>query len=76
MSIKVRGYAAQSDSSPLAPFEFERREVRGNDVEIDIEYCGVCHSDLHQAKNDWAGAIIRWCPATKSWGVCAAWAQA
>ena len=53
MSIKVRGYAAQSDSSPLAPFEFERREVRGNDVEIDIEYCGVCHSDLHQAKNDW-----------------------
>lgn len=53
MSIKVRGYAAQSDSSPLAPFEFERREVRSNDVEIDIEYCGVCHSDLHQAKNDW-----------------------
>ena len=53
MSIKVRGYAAQSDSSPLAPFEFERREVRGNDVEIDIGYCGVCHSDLHQARNDW-----------------------
>ena len=53
MTITVKGYAAQSDSSPLAPFEFERREVRGNDVEIDIEYCGVCHSDLHQARNDW-----------------------
>ncbi|UOO80930.1 NAD(P)-dependent alcohol dehydrogenase [Uruburuella testudinis] len=53
MTIKARGYAAQSDTAPLAPFEFERRDVRANDVEIDIEYCGVCHSDLHQAKNDW-----------------------
>ncbi|MDO5638995.1 MAG: NAD(P)-dependent alcohol dehydrogenase [Neisseria sp.] len=53
MSIKVRGYAAQSSASPLALFEFERREVGARDVEIDIEYCGVCHSDLHQARNDW-----------------------
>ncbi|KGQ70662.1 hydroxyacid dehydrogenase [Chelonobacter oris] len=53
MTITVRGYAAQSATSPLAPFEFERREVRANDVEIDIEYCGVCHSDIHQARNDW-----------------------
>ncbi|MGR6981125.1 hypothetical protein ACUHGC_06920 [Testudinibacter sp. P27/CKL/0425] len=53
MTIKVYGYAAQSATSPLAPFEFERREVRDNDVEIEIQYCGVCHSDLHQARNDW-----------------------
>lgn len=53
MTIKVRGYAAQSSASPLAPFEFERRETGARDVEIDIEYCGVCHSDLHQARNDW-----------------------
>lgn len=53
MTINVYGYAAQSASSPLAPFEFKRRQVRDNDVEIEIQYCGVCHSDLHQARNDW-----------------------
>ncbi|MGR3807709.1 NAD(P)-dependent alcohol dehydrogenase [Pasteurella testudinis] len=53
MTINVYGYAAQSATSPLAPFTFERRDVRANDVEIDIQYCGVCHSDLHQARNDW-----------------------
>src|SRR4051812_41776038 len=47
------GYAAQDSSSPLALFHFDRRELRPNDVEIDILYCGVCHSDLHQARNDW-----------------------
>lgn len=53
MSIKVLGYAAQSATSPLAPFTFERRDPREDDVTIQIEYCGVCHSDLHQARNDW-----------------------
>jgi uncharacterized zinc-type alcohol dehydrogenase-like protein len=48
-----RGYAAQSATVPLAPFEFQRRALRPDDVRIAIRYCGVCHSDLHQARNDW-----------------------
>lgn len=53
MPIQVLGYAAQTSSSTLAPYTFERRDPREDDVVIDIEYCGVCHSDLHQARNDW-----------------------
>ncbi|WP_392565463.1 NAD(P)-dependent alcohol dehydrogenase [Utexia brackfieldae] len=53
MTIKVFGYAAHSASTPLVPFHFERRDPRPDDVVINIEYCGVCHSDLHQARNDW-----------------------
>ncbi|MDY6456033.1 NAD(P)-dependent alcohol dehydrogenase [Acinetobacter faecalis] len=53
MSIQVLGYAAQTSSSPLTSYTFERRDPREDDVVIDIEYCGVCHSDLHQARNDW-----------------------
>jgi len=49
--MKVRGYAAHSASVPLAPYEFERREPRPDDVVIDIDYCGVCHTDLHLARN-------------------------
>ncbi|MGL6222708.1 MAG: NAD(P)-dependent alcohol dehydrogenase [Steroidobacteraceae bacterium] len=48
-----RGYAAASTQSGLAPYVFTRRALRANDVRIDIRYCGVCHSDLHQARNDW-----------------------
>ena len=55
--MKTIGYAAQSADSPLAPFHFERRELRPNDVAIDIEYCGVCHSDLHTARSDWKGTV-------------------
>lgn len=51
--MKVLGYAAKTPTAPLAPFTFERREPRPDDVVIEILYCGVCHSDLHQARNDW-----------------------
>ena len=53
MPRKVLGFAAHTDSSPLALFQFERRDPRPDDVEIEILYCGVCHSDLHMARNDW-----------------------
>jgi uncharacterized zinc-type alcohol dehydrogenase-like protein len=53
MTMKVQGFAAQSASEALAPFRFERRDPRPDDVEIEILYCGVCHSDLHMARNDW-----------------------
>ncbi|MDN7143156.1 NAD(P)-dependent alcohol dehydrogenase [Pseudomonas sp. JQ170] len=47
------GYAAQTPQAPLAPFTFQRRSLRPNDVAMQILYCGVCHSDLHQARDDW-----------------------
>ena len=51
--MQVKGYGATSAEVPVAPIVFERREVGPHDVQIDIEYCGVCHSDLHTARNDW-----------------------
>jgi uncharacterized zinc-type alcohol dehydrogenase-like protein len=48
-------YAAKSPTSPLAPFQIQRRNPTPHDVVIDIEYCGVCHSDIHQARNEWQG---------------------
>lgn len=51
--MKTLGYAAYSGKTPLERFAFERREVGGSDVAIDILYCGVCHSDLHMIHNDW-----------------------
>lgn len=52
-----RAYAAQSASSPLAPFSIERREPLARDVVIDILHCGVCHSDLHQVRNEWGNTV-------------------
>ena len=54
--LKSIGYAAQGSKLPLVPFNFERREVGAQDVLIEIQYCGVCHSDLHQVRDDWAGS--------------------
>ena len=51
--MKTTGYAAQSAATPLAPFTFERRALRPNDVAMEILYCGVCHTDLHMTRNDW-----------------------
>ncbi|MBW7911940.1 MAG: NAD(P)-dependent alcohol dehydrogenase [Alphaproteobacteria bacterium] len=59
---KTLAYAAQSATTPLAPFTFERRAPRANDVAIDILYCGVCHSDLHQIRNDWQNSIYPMVP--------------
>lgn len=53
----AHGYAAFSSDTPLAPCTFERRAPRDQDVQIDILYCGVCHSDLHTARGDWDGLI-------------------
>ena len=49
----TKAYAAQSASSPLTPFSFERRDPLPTDVQIDILFCGVCHSDLHTARGEW-----------------------
>ncbi|MEQ1559936.1 MAG: NAD(P)-dependent alcohol dehydrogenase [Methyloglobulus sp.] len=54
--LKTHAYAAHNANSNLTPFSFDRREPRANDVQIDILYCGVCHSDLHQVRNEWGSA--------------------
>jgi len=56
MTYQVRGYAAHSATGPLDLFRFDRRSPRADDVVIDILYCGVCHSDLHNVRNDWGNA--------------------
>jgi len=50
---KTLGYAAHSHHTPLVPFSFERRELTVDDVQIDILYCGVCHTDIHLVRNEW-----------------------
>lgn len=56
------GYAAYEEDAPLERFVFERRTPGPNDVAIDILFCGICHSDLHQVKNDWKGSIFPMVP--------------
>jgi uncharacterized zinc-type alcohol dehydrogenase-like protein len=53
----ARAYAGQNATSPLAPFSIQRREPLADDVVIDILYCGVCHSDLHQVRNEWHNTV-------------------
>lgn len=52
---QVKAYAAFSSTEKLKPFEVQRRNLSENDVDIEIEYCGVCHSDIHYARNEWGG---------------------
>ena len=56
------GYAATAADSGMSAFHFERRALRPDDVRIDILFCGVCHSDLHTARNDWGGTLYPCCP--------------
>lgn len=58
----TKAYAAHSPTDPLGPFSFQRREVGPHDVQIDILYCGVCHSDIHQARDEWGGSIYPMVP--------------
>lgn len=51
--IPAKGYAAHSATEPLSPYQFNRRNLRPNDVQIEILYCGVCHSDLHTVRSEW-----------------------
>jgi uncharacterized zinc-type alcohol dehydrogenase-like protein len=70
--LKTRGYAAPSATSPLAPFSFERREPGEHDVTVDIKYCGICHSDIHQARDEWGGSVFPMVPGHEIAGVVAA----
>jgi uncharacterized zinc-type alcohol dehydrogenase-like protein len=59
---KTIGYAAHTHNSPLMPFSFERRELTPTDVLIDILFCGVCHSDIHQVRNEWGNSVFPMVP--------------
>jgi len=60
--LRVAGYAAPAVKAPLRPFTFDRRAPGPKDVLIDILYCGVCHSDIHQARDEWGGSIFPMVP--------------
>ncbi|GAB6140348.1 NAD(P)-dependent alcohol dehydrogenase [Methylosoma difficile] len=60
--INTIGYAAHSHNTSLVPFTFTRRDLNTNDVQIDILYCGVCHSDIHQTRDEWGNATFPMVP--------------
>src|SRR3989440_10349579 len=59
---KTSAYAAFDSKSPLGPFSFERKDPGPRDVQIEILYCGVCHSDIHQVRDEWGGSIYPMVP--------------
>jgi alcohol dehydrogenase (NADP+) len=67
--IQAKGYAAQSAKEPLAPYTFERRDPKEYDVAIDIKYCGICHSDIHMARNEWGMSMFPMVPGHEIAGV-------
>jgi uncharacterized zinc-type alcohol dehydrogenase-like protein len=69
ISMNTRGYAAHSAGAALAPFEFNRREVGEHDVALDIAYAGICHSDIHQAREEWGSALFPMVPGHEIAGV-------
>ena len=69
--LPTKGYAAAAAKVPLAPYDFERRELKDHDVLVDIQYCGICHSDIHQARDEWGGAIFPMVPGHEITGVVA-----
>lgn len=62
MMIPAKGYAAPKANIPLEPFKFDRREPGPYDVQIEIAYCGVCHSDIHQVRDEWGSGIFPMVP--------------
>lgn len=60
--MKSVGYAAHAQSSPLVPFHFDRRDPGPGDVVVDIAFCGICHSDIHQVRDEWGNAMFPMVP--------------
>ncbi|RYY61568.1 MAG: NAD(P)-dependent alcohol dehydrogenase, partial [Chitinophagaceae bacterium] len=62
MPSQINAYAAKAAAAPLEPFNLQRRDTGPEDVKIEILFCGVCHSDLHQVKDEWGGSIFPMVP--------------
>ena len=60
--LATKGYAVKSASSAVEPFSFERRELGPHDVLITIDYCGICHTDIHQTRNEWGNGLYPMVP--------------
>jgi uncharacterized zinc-type alcohol dehydrogenase-like protein len=60
--MKIAAYAALSAGAPLVPYTIDRRDVGPKDVAIEILFCGICHSDIHQARDEWGGALFPMVP--------------
>jgi uncharacterized zinc-type alcohol dehydrogenase-like protein len=69
--LLTRGYAVTKAGAPLAPFSFARREPRADDVVIAIKFCGICHSDIHQARDEWGGSSFPMVPGHEIAGIVA-----
>ncbi len=67
--ISAKGMAVQSATTPLTPFSFERRDPKEHDVVIDIQFCGICHSDIHCARDEWSGAKYPMVPGHEIAGI-------
>jgi uncharacterized zinc-type alcohol dehydrogenase-like protein len=70
--MNVKGLAALSKGAPLTPYSFNRRDLLPNDVAIDINYAGICHSDIHQVKEEWGAALFPMVPGHEIAGVVSA----
>lgn len=67
--IPVSGYAAQQAKAPLAPYSFQRRDPLDNDVVVDIKYCGICHTDIHQVGGEWGNSTYPMVPGHEITGI-------
>lgn len=67
--IQTNGYAAHLAKAPLRQFSFERRDPRNHDVVIDIQYCGICHTDVHQVNDEWGGSTFPMVPGHEIVGI-------
>lgn len=70
--MTTQAYAAMHVKAPLAPYSVERRQLRDHDVSIDIKFCGICHSDIHQVRDEWGGSIFPMVPGHEISGIVSA----
>lgn len=67
--IPVKGYAVKNSHAPFEAFQFERRDLKPHDILIEIHYCGICHSDIHQARNEWKNSLYPMVPGHEIVGI-------
>jgi|GEM_PF-3962930 len=67
--IQTKGYAAHQAKAPLRQISFERRDPRNHDIVIDIQYCGICHTDVHQVKDERGGSTFPMVPGHEIVGI-------
>jgi len=67
--MQSKGYAVLEASKPLVPFTFSRRDLRPGDVALSVSYAGICHSDIHQAREEWGPALFPMVPGHEIAGI-------